>query len=146
MCSLCPDRNSSRLLLGCARRGVGRVERTRGSPDRRTTPPRACQLGGGTGQARSGELSRAHHGALRQPLQSGEITIARGEESVTLPARAMVVLACKTGLFVDRIRRRGQLARARRSRSLTSTGPHRPPPQSRGQSQRLGGSVRERES
>ncbi|HYO38312.1 MAG TPA: ATP-binding protein, partial [Nocardioidaceae bacterium] len=52
---------------------------------------------------------RAHHGALfldefplfgadivealRQPLESGEITIARGEESVTFPARAMVVLA-----------------------------------------------------
>ncbi|HYO41465.1 MAG TPA: ATP-binding protein, partial [Nocardioidaceae bacterium] len=32
--------------------------------------------------------------ALRQPLESGEITIARGEESVTFPARAMVVLAC----------------------------------------------------
>ncbi len=71
---------------------------------------RASLLGGGTGQVRPGELSRAHHGALfldefplfgadivealRQPLESGEITIARGEESVTFPARAMVVLAC----------------------------------------------------
>ncbi|HYO38298.1 MAG TPA: ATP-binding protein, partial [Nocardioidaceae bacterium] len=70
---------------------------------------RASLLGGGTGQVRPGELSRAHHGALfldefplfgadivealRQPLESGEITIARGEESVTFPARAMVVLA-----------------------------------------------------
>jgi magnesium chelatase family protein len=32
--------------------------------------------------------------ALRQPLESGDVTIARQEESVTLPARGMVVLAC----------------------------------------------------
>jgi magnesium chelatase family protein len=32
--------------------------------------------------------------ALRQPLESGDVTIARREESVTLPARGMVVLAC----------------------------------------------------
>ena len=32
--------------------------------------------------------------ALRQPLESGEVTIARGEESATFPARAMVVIAC----------------------------------------------------
>jgi len=71
---------------------------------------RASLLGGGTGQARPGEVSRAHTGclfldefplfsadiveALRQPLESGEITIARGEESATFPARTMVVIAC----------------------------------------------------
>ena len=32
--------------------------------------------------------------SLRQPLESGDVTIARQEESVTLPARGMVVLAC----------------------------------------------------
>ena len=32
--------------------------------------------------------------ALRQPLESGDVTIARGEESATFPARAMVVVAC----------------------------------------------------
>ena len=67
-------------------------------------------LGGGLGQVRPGELSRAHAGvlfldefplfrtdvidALRQPLESGEVTVARRDESVTLPARGMVVLAC----------------------------------------------------
>jgi magnesium chelatase family protein len=71
---------------------------------------RTSLLGGGTGRVRPGEVSRAHTGALfldefpffsadiiealRQPLESGEITIARGEESATFPARAMVVLAC----------------------------------------------------
>lgn len=70
----------------------------------------ASLLGGGTGQVRPGEVSRAHCGvvvldefpllhndvieALRQPLESGEVTIARGEETATFPARAMFVLAC----------------------------------------------------
>ncbi|MDN5892966.1 MAG: YifB family Mg chelatase-like AAA ATPase [Nocardioides sp.] len=71
---------------------------------------RTSLLGGGTGRVRPGELSRAHHGvlfldefphftadiieALRQPLESGEVTIARGEETATYPARGMFVLAC----------------------------------------------------
>ena len=32
--------------------------------------------------------------ALRQPLEHGEVTIARGDEVVTFPARTMLVLAC----------------------------------------------------
>ncbi|QNN52138.1 YifB family Mg chelatase-like AAA ATPase [Nocardioides mesophilus] len=71
---------------------------------------RASVLGGGKGRVHPGEISRAHHGALfldefplftsdiveglREPLESGEVTIARGEEAATFPARAMVVLAC----------------------------------------------------
>ena len=71
---------------------------------------RASLLGGGTGRVRPGEVSRAHTGtlfldefplfnadiieALRQPLESGEVTIARGEETATFPARAMFVIAC----------------------------------------------------
>jgi magnesium chelatase family protein len=67
-------------------------------------------LGGGTGQVRPGEVSRSHCGvlfldefplfradaieALRQPLESGDVTIARGDESATYPARGMVVMAC----------------------------------------------------
>lgn len=70
---------------------------------------KASLLGGGTGRVRPGEVSRAHCGvlfldefplfrtdvieALRQPLESGEVTIARGEESATFPARGMVVVA-----------------------------------------------------
>ena len=71
---------------------------------------KASLIGGGTGRVRPGEISRAHCGvlfldefplfrtdvieALRQPLESGEVTIARGEESATYPARGMVVVAC----------------------------------------------------
>lgn len=79
---------------------------------------RASILGGGSGRARPGEVSLAHHGvlfldefplfrsdvidALRQPLEAGEVSIARGEESATFPARGMIVLAanpCPCGNF-----------------------------------------------
>lgn len=71
---------------------------------------RAAMLGGGSGRVHPGEVSRAHTGALfldefplfnadiidalREPLESGEVTIVRGEEAGTFPARAMFVLAC----------------------------------------------------
>ncbi|WP_028636129.1 YifB family Mg chelatase-like AAA ATPase [Nocardioides sp. URHA0032] len=71
---------------------------------------KASLIGGGSGIVRPGEVSRAHTGvlfldefplfrsdvieALRQPLESGDVTVARRDESVTLPARGMVVLAC----------------------------------------------------
>ncbi len=79
---------------------------------------KASLLGGGSGRVHPGELSRALHGvlfldefplfstdlidALRQPLEHGEVTIARGEEVATFPARCMVVLAanpCPCGDF-----------------------------------------------
>ncbi len=78
----------------------------------------ASVLGGGTGKVRPGQVSLAHHGvlfldefphfrsdvieAMRQPLESGEVTIARGQESATYPARSLVVLAanpCPCGNF-----------------------------------------------
>ena len=70
---------------------------------------KASLVGGGSGRVRPGEISRAHCGvlfldefplfradvidALRQPLESGDINVARTDESAVLPARAMVVLA-----------------------------------------------------
>ncbi len=70
---------------------------------------KASILGGGTGRVRPGAVSRAHCGilfldefplfrndvvqALREPFESGAVTIARGEEIATFPARGMVVLA-----------------------------------------------------
>jgi len=71
---------------------------------------RTSLVGGGSGRIRPGELSRAHTGtlfldefplfnadiieALRQPLENGEVTISRGDETTTFPARTMVVVAC----------------------------------------------------
>ncbi|HRI94411.1 MAG TPA: ATP-binding protein, partial [Nocardioides sp.] len=69
----------------------------------------ASLVGGGSGAVRPGEISRAHCGvllldefplfradvinALRQPLESGDISVSRAQESVVLPARSIVVLA-----------------------------------------------------
>ncbi|MBM7519580.1 YifB family Mg chelatase-like AAA ATPase [Nocardioides nitrophenolicus] len=66
-------------------------------------------VGGGSGRVQPGAISRAHCGvlfldefplfradvveALRQPLENGDITIARRDESVTLPASALLVVA-----------------------------------------------------
>ncbi|MEQ6903273.1 YifB family Mg chelatase-like AAA ATPase [Nocardioides sp. YIM 152588] len=80
---------------------------------------KASLIGGGTGMVRPGAISQAHAGvlfldefalfradvidALRQPLECGDITVARQEESVTLPARAILVLAanpCPCGDYV----------------------------------------------
>ncbi|MFL6106215.1 MAG: YifB family Mg chelatase-like AAA ATPase [Marmoricola sp.] len=74
------------------------------------TASRSGILGGGTGKVQPGEVSKAHHGvlfldefpllpsdvveALRQPLESGLITIARGDDEATYPAGGMLVLAC----------------------------------------------------
>lgn len=70
---------------------------------------KASLLGGGSGRVRPGEISRTHCGvllldefpllradvveALREPLESGVVTIARGEETLRFPARSIVVLA-----------------------------------------------------
>lgn len=95
-------------LAGCLPPGQTLTRPPFRAPHHTTT--RAGLLGGGTGRVHPGEVSRAHTGALfldefplfnadiidalREPLESGEITIARGEEIATFPARAMFVLAC----------------------------------------------------
>jgi magnesium chelatase family protein len=66
-------------------------------------------VGGGSGLARPGALSLAHHGvlfldeapefngrlleSLRQPLEDGEVTIHRANGSATYPARVQLILA-----------------------------------------------------
>lgn len=85
---------------------------------------KASLLGGGSGRVRPGELSKAHCGvlfldefplfrtdviqALRQPMESGEIRVSRGEESAVYPARGIVVLAsnpCPCGDYHPTARR-----------------------------------------
>lgn len=69
----------------------------------------AAVIGGGSGTVRPGAVSRAHRGVLfldeapefrrdvldgmRQPLESGEVVIARADRHVRLPARFQLVLA-----------------------------------------------------
>jgi magnesium chelatase family protein len=71
------------------------------------TATRAAILGGGSGIIRPGEAALAHRGvlfldeapefgrdvltALRQPLQAGEVTVARGGSTVRFPARFTLV-------------------------------------------------------
>ncbi|GAA5152723.1 YifB family Mg chelatase-like AAA ATPase [Nocardioides marinquilinus] len=96
-------------LAGALEPGDGLVERPPFSAPHHDAS-KSSIVGGGSGQVRPGEISRAHAGvlfldewplfrsdiieAMRQPLESGEVTIARAEESVTLPARGLLVLAC----------------------------------------------------
>jgi magnesium chelatase family protein len=80
-------------------------------------------IGGGSGLAQPGEISRAHHGvlfldelgefqapvlqALRQPLETGRVAITRSAGSVTYPARFMLVAAtnpCPCGWAGDSAR------------------------------------------
>jgi len=80
-------------------------------------------IGGGAGLAAPGEISRAHLGvlfldelaefqapvlqALRQPLESGRVTITRSGGSVTYPARFTLVAAtnpCPCGWAGDAVR------------------------------------------
>jgi magnesium chelatase family protein len=75
----------------------------------------AALVGGGLG-ARPGEASLAHHGvlflderpefappaldALRQPLETGQITMARANDPITDPARFLLIAAmnpCRCG-------------------------------------------------
>ncbi|MGL4745597.1 MAG: ATP-binding protein, partial [Dermatophilaceae bacterium] len=69
----------------------------------------AALAGGGSGVALPGAISRAHHGVLfldeapefspaalqvlRQPLESGEVVLARARQVVRYPARFMLVVA-----------------------------------------------------
>lgn len=80
-------------------------------------------IGGGSGLALPGEISRAHHGvlfldelaefqapvlqALRQPLETGRVSITRSGGSVTYPSRFTLVAAtnpCPCGWAGDPVR------------------------------------------
>ena len=95
-------------LAGVLRAGRGLLRRPPFAAPHHGASAPACSAAG-QGTVRPGQVSRAHAGvllldefplfrndvveALREPLESGEVTIARGEEVATYPARGMVVLA-----------------------------------------------------
>ena len=104
-------------LAGSLREGDGLLRRPPFSAPHHDAS-KSSIIGGGTGRVRPGEISRAHCGvllldefpllrtdvidALRQPLESGEVTVARGDDIATFPARTLVVLAanpCPCGDF-----------------------------------------------
>jgi len=77
----------------------------------------AAMVGGGSGTARPGAVSLSHHGvlfldeapefaaavlqALRQPMEAGEVTVARANGAFRFPARFQLVLAanpCPCGM------------------------------------------------
>ena len=81
----------------------------------------AVSLVGGGSWPRPGEISLAHHGvlfldefpefqrpiveALRQPLEDGEVTVARAKETITFPARFSLIAAqnpCPCGNLGDK--------------------------------------------
>lgn len=107
-------------LAGALEPGDGLVQRPPWSAPHHDAS-RASLLGGGSGRVRPGEISRAHSGvlfldefpllradvveSLREPLEAGQVTLARGEETMTFPARSIVVLAanpCPCGHWSDR--------------------------------------------
>lgn len=89
------------------------------APHHATTIP--ALIGGGSGSIRPGACSLAHRGvlfideapecasgildALRQPIESGKITITRSAQTATFPARFILLLAanpCPCGKFAGR--------------------------------------------
>jgi magnesium chelatase family protein len=147
---LLPDLSIEEALEVCAvhslagdpgSRGLGRRPPFR-APHHSAT--KASLLGGGTGRVHPGELSRALHGvlfldefplfnadiidALRQPLENGEVTIARGDEVATFPARTTMVFAanpCPCGDYAAdaRLSRCTCLESRRRQYRAKVTGP-----------------------
>lgn len=103
------------LALSAVRSVAGDFDATSGllttppfeNPHHTATP--AAIVGGGSGQARPGAISRAHGGvlfldeapefssavleALREPLESGDVTLHRARAITTYPARFQLVLA-----------------------------------------------------
>jgi magnesium chelatase family protein len=99
--------------------GDGRLNRRRAFRDPHHSATLQALIGGGT-RARPGEVSLAHHGvlfldelpefarstleALRQPLETGRVSVARANAHVTYPARFQLIAAmnpCRCGNLME---------------------------------------------
>jgi len=99
--------------------GDGRLNRRRAFRDPHHSATLQALIGGGV-RARPGEVSLAHHGvlfldelpefarstleALRQPLETGRVSVARANAHVTYPARFQLVAAmnpCRCGHLME---------------------------------------------
>ncbi|HYX04661.1 MAG TPA: YifB family Mg chelatase-like AAA ATPase [Reyranella sp.] len=109
--------------------GEGKLSRQRTFRDPHHSATLQALVGGGP-RARPGEVSLAHHGvlfldelpefnrasleALRQPLESGRVTVARANAHVTYPARFQLVAAmnpCRCGHLMEPARTCGRSPR-----------------------------------
>src|SRR5262245_62762318 len=109
--------------------GEGKLSRRRTFRDPHHSATLQALVGGGP-RARPGEVSLAHHGvlfldelpefnrasleALRQPLESGRVTLARANAHVTYPARFQLVAAmnpCRCGHLMEPARTCGRAPR-----------------------------------
>ena len=139
-CSLLPDLDSDESLEVAALYSLRGALRER--PPTATRPPfraphhsvsRAGLIGGGSGLARPGEISLAHHGvlfldevcefsrghleALRQPLEERTVTVVRSRGAVHFPSDFVLVAAanpCPCGHLGDEVGCTLHVARARR--------------------------------
>ncbi|MBR2815476.1 MAG: ATP-binding protein [Reyranella sp.] len=109
--------------------GEGRLSRRRAFRDPHHSATLQALVGGGR-YAKPGEVSLAHHGvlfldelpefnratleALRQPLETGRVTVARAAAHVTYPARFQLVAAmnpCRCGHLLETSRACGRAPR-----------------------------------
>ena len=119
----------------------GGLIQTRPFRDPHHSASMAALVGGGI-RAQPGEISLAHHGvlfldelaefsrpvldSLRQPLETGEVVVARANHHVTYPAQFQLVAAmnpCRCGYLGDPARACGRAPACGRSYSARVSGP-----------------------